>query len=111
MKALYYCSVTHDLKTPINSIVATSTRLKEMVKGNELAEKLLDINLTSCEMLIKIIQDVIDLSKIELNNFEIRKDWCDVNQLISEVYQQMKLPVEMKKLHLSYDVEEELKTL
>jgi len=48
MKTIYFCSVAHDLKTPINSIIATNSHLKEKFRKDQEVSRLFKINLSSC---------------------------------------------------------------
>jgi len=75
MKTVYFCSVAHDLKTPINSIMASNEHMISKYQKEQQTSRLLKITKTSCHFLLRIIEDITDLSKIELKSFSLNNGW------------------------------------
>lgn len=57
-------SITHDLKTPLNSILTFNAALSALVANNEKAKKLLRIQKNSCVFMQSTIEDILDISRI-----------------------------------------------
>jgi signal transduction histidine kinase/DNA-binding response OmpR family regulator len=86
-KSLFLANMSHELRTPLNAIVGYSEMLQE-----EAAEKNLDSFVADLEkingsgrQLLALINDILDLSKIEAGKMELYLESFDVNALIAEV--------------------------
>ena len=86
-KSLFLANMSHELRTPLNAIVGYSEMLQE-----EAAEKHLDSFVSDLEkinesgrQLLGLINDILDLSKIEAGKMELYLESFDVNALIAEV--------------------------
>jgi two-component system chemotaxis sensor kinase CheA len=58
---LITATVSHDMKTPLNSIIMTSEQLAEFTNENPLSEKLRKINLSAGKLLFSLVSDLLDL--------------------------------------------------
>lgn len=68
MKMLFYTSTTHELRTPLNGIIGVLQMMEPFVTQNR-AKELLNIATNSAHHLESLIEDVIDLSRIENGHF------------------------------------------
>jgi len=73
----------------------------------ENTSKLLKITRTSCHFLLRIIDDITDLSKIELKSFSLNNCWFKLSEVIDEVKDIMSVPITMKNLECTYDIYED----
>ncbi|HWR26542.1 MAG TPA: PAS domain S-box protein [candidate division Zixibacteria bacterium] len=85
-KSDFLAAMSHELRTPLNSIIGFSDLLKQRIPGelNEKQEKFVDNVLTSGKHLLNIINDVLDLSKIESGKMELSMEKISLPALINE---------------------------
>lgn len=81
---MYFASLAHDLRTPINSVMTTLKFCKELAQSNDRFNNLLKLSTNSCEFLLSLIDDILDLSKIELNSFELNKQHFNLRDCVSQ---------------------------
>jgi len=89
--------------------MSTNSVLHDKHKNDDFDSRLFRINHSSSLFLLRIIDDITDLSKIELKQFKVEKSWFCLKDVLEEVYDQMSLPIEMKKLAFFLDIGAELK--
>ena len=73
-KTLFFASIAHDLKTPINCIMGTNHNMSAMYE-DEQTKALLNMSYSSCHFLLSLIDDIFDYSKIELGHFSLEYSW------------------------------------
>ena len=83
-KLAFLANMSHDLRTPLNSIVGFSKILAESDDENEKKEYL-KIILDNNDMLLRLINDILDLSKIEAGTLEMNISMVDINSIITEI--------------------------
>ena len=66
MQSIFFASIAHDLRTPLNALLASSRSLMMILKKilNLQGQELLDIQMNSIEFLMSLVEDIIDLTKI-----------------------------------------------
>ncbi|MFX0046684.1 MAG: sensor histidine kinase [Candidatus Hermodarchaeota archaeon] len=106
----FLASMSHELKTPLTSIIGfTRTMLKGMVGDiNEEQENHLNIILNSANHLHELINDVLDITKIEVKKLEIRKEAFDLVEDLKKLKQTFDLAIKEKKLQFFIDSPERL---
>ena len=70
VRAMFLSSVAHELRTPLNSIIPMTTLLRKHVLKDPQALKYVDIISSSSVHLQNVIEDALDMSRIENNKFE-----------------------------------------
>ncbi len=109
-KSEFLASMSHELRTPLNAIIGFSELLLDGTAGGinaEQGEYLRDV-LTGGEHLLNLINDILDLSKIEARKMEFRLGNINVADIISEVTQTVKPLVAEKKLELKTSIAKNL---
>ena len=81
----FFSTVSHDIRTPLNSIIGFSEMLQLGIDDPEEKEKALDAIITSGNTLLELINDVLDLSKLESGRMELHPVPTDVAKLIGKV--------------------------
>ena len=83
LKSAFLANMSHEILTPLNAIVGFSSLLTstENAAENELYNSLIGHN---NKLLLNLINDVIDLSKIESGYLELRPDWVNLTELLDE---------------------------
>jgi signal transduction histidine kinase len=94
MRATFFSSVAHELRTPLNSIIPVLkmilTSLPPELQNHPRIIKLLTIVLNSSLHLQSVIEDALDVSRIENNKFTLFKEMFDLRQAVNEVCEVMK---------------------
>ncbi|MEH6937583.1 ATP-binding protein [Bacillus sp. JJ664] len=95
----FFANVSHELKTPITSIKGfTETLLDGAMENEELCKNFLSIILTESDRMQSLIQDLLDLSKIEQQNFKLDREDVSVKLIIEEVQQMLIQKAEEKDI-------------
>lgn len=83
-KSQFLANMSHELRTPLNAIIGFSDVLLEKMFGdlNEKQEEYLTDILTSGQHLLALINDVLDLSKIEAGKFELEREPLNLSPLL-----------------------------
>ena len=86
LKTAFLANMSHEIRTPMNSIVGFSSLLTDPDNTEELKEKYLNHIINSTNSLMSLIDDIIDISKIEAGQLKITKTECHVNELLTDLY-------------------------
>ena len=89
-KTRFLFNMSHDIRTPMNAIVGFSSLLVQGENPEE-REQYMAIVEENNELLLQLISDILDLSKIEAGTFDFVKQELDVNQLCEDMVRTMKL--------------------
>ena len=84
-KSYFFSTVSHDIRTPLNAIIGFSEMLKAGFKTDAEREQALDSILVSGRTLLGLINDVLDLSKLESGRMEISPEPTDCSRLLHGV--------------------------
>ncbi len=86
-KSSFLANMSHELRTPLNAIIGYTELLSEDAQAYENMEMLGDLNrvLLAATQLLSLIDDVLDLSKIEAERIDMNMTWVDLDSLLEEV--------------------------
>ena len=86
-KSDFLASVSHELRTPLNSIIGFVSLMKNGVSGelNQVQVKQLEIVFRSSHHLLSLINDILDLSKIEAGEMDLSVSAFSINEMFDEV--------------------------
>jgi PAS domain S-box-containing protein len=104
-KSRFLASVSHELRTPLNGIIGFSEMMFDGRLGkisDDHKDCLSDI-LSSARHLLQLINDILDLSKVEAGKTEFRPEWCALDNLVREVRDVIRPLAEKKRLTLALD--------
>lgn len=106
-KSQFLANMSHEIRTPMNAILGFTELLDEQVKAPRLKSFIKTIQSAGNTLLI-LINDILDLSKIEAGKVQIVKSTVDPHQLFDEVTNMFVLQVRNKDLALQLQVDESL---
>jgi len=101
-KSRFLASVSHELRTPLNGIIGFSELMHDGKLGpvSEEHKEVLDDILTSARHLLQLINDILDLSKVEAGKMEFRPEPSRIQALVYEVCDVMRPLAERKRIVL-----------
>ncbi len=86
LKSAFLANVSHEIRTPMNGILGFSELLKNQNIPEDKKNLYIDTILVNGNHLVKILDDVIDISKIEGNQVKIEFHECNLNSLLNELH-------------------------
>ncbi len=106
IKSAFLATMSHELRTPLNSIIGfTGIILRERVGPlNEEQKKQLNMVRSSSQHLLALINDVLDISKIEAGQLQIAHEDVDIRQVIEKVVQSASPLAENKGIEIGYRI-------
>ncbi len=101
LKSAFLANMSHEIRTPLNAIVGFSNLLAETDDVGERREYMRVVEENN-ELLLKLISDILDLSKIEAGTFEFNYGRVDVNRMCEETVRSLSLKVKDKPVELIF---------
>lgn len=92
LKSAFLANMSHEIRTPLNAIVGFSSLLTETEDMKD-RKQYMAIVQEKTELLLQLISDILDLSKMESGAFEFVKSDTDVNLLCSEIIRSLRMKV------------------
>jgi signal transduction histidine kinase len=113
LKSAFLATMSHELRTPLNSIIGfTGIILHERVGPlNDEQKKQLNMVRRSSQHLLALINDVLDISKIEAGQLQVAHEKIDLRQIIEKVEQGTRPLADVKGLELSFEISPEIETI
>ena len=102
LKSAFLANMSHEIRTPMNGILGFASLLKNPQLEGEKQQKYIEIIEKSGVRMLKIINDIIDISKIEAGLMKVDKSESNINEQINYIYTFFKPEVEAKGMKLSF---------
>ena len=102
-KSEFLANMSHEIRTPLNSILGF-TELLEEITDNVVANNYLKSIKSSGKNLLTLINDILDLSKVESGKLELTYNYFDPGVLLKELVQVFSLKISRKKINLEIDI-------
>jgi len=106
-KSEFLANMSHEIRTPMNAIIGFSDLLRLLIKDKK-QKKYLDSIKASSKTLLTLINDILDLSKIEAGRLEMQYAPTNPHILFKEIYQIFKIKISEKRLDFIREIEKEL---
>jgi signal transduction histidine kinase len=113
-KSSFLARISHEIRTPLTAIIGFSQILKLQHRPNQQKtreQEYAEIIHESSQHLLALVNDLLDLSKIEAGTFEMNESWVDLNREITAVRTVLAVEAERKGVALRLDVPEDIPAL
>jgi PAS domain S-box-containing protein len=112
-KTEFLANMSHELRTPLNAILGFSELLTDEMFGplNEKQQRYVGNVLSSGRHLLNLINDLLDLSKVEAGMMAIHREQLSLREALEEALNLVNWGAEKKNLHLALTVEQDLSSL
>ncbi|TOQ36350.1 sensor histidine kinase, partial [Vibrio parahaemolyticus] len=101
-KSEFLAMMSHEIRTPLNSVLGMLDILRQSTLSDEQFDALNQME-CSAELLLAIISDILDLSKIESGSFQLNEQWIHLNDTVTFVISQQKQVAITKNLSFNFD--------
>ncbi|OFX83801.1 MAG: hypothetical protein A2W99_03065 [Bacteroidetes bacterium GWF2_33_16] len=102
LKTAFLANISHEIRTPMNGLLGFSDMLARNNLDTGKREMFIEIIRKSGTQLLSIIDDIIDISKIETNQVHINHDLFNLNEMMEYIYDLYKPKVEELNLEFSF---------
>lgn len=104
LKSAFLANMSHEIRTPLNAILGFSSLLKKPNLSPEKTASFVDIIDSSGQQLLAIINDILDISKIEAGQISISMGPVNIPDVLNELHQQFEKQAEQKKIDLQLKI-------
>lgn len=102
-KSIFLSNMSHDIRTPMNAIIGFSTLAKKDMNNKQNVEDCLEKILTSGNYLLSLINDVLDMSKIERGDVTLNYTRVNISRLIDDIATMFDYQIKSNNLELVID--------
>ncbi|MGD0958745.1 MAG: transporter substrate-binding domain-containing protein [Methylomonas sp.] len=106
-KTQFLANMSHEIRTPLNAIIGFTELLNEQIKDQRL-KSFVQIIQTAGHSLLALINDILDLSKIEAGKMRLDKKLCNPHTLFSELGQIFMIKIREKNLDFILDIDADI---
>ena len=107
LKSQFIATMSHELRTPMNAIIGFSQLLLRQVKETLKPQhtQMLERILSNGKTLLALINDILDLSKMEAGRLELRLERCNLKTVLSDTVEELRSLAEEKEIALTFQSE------
>jgi len=106
-KSEFLANMSHEIRTPMNAILGFCSLLQETI-AEPRSRSYIDSIDAAGKTLLALINDILDLSKIEAGKLELQYDFFDLRSLIGEIGQIFSITAQQKKIDLFWEIGEDV---
>lgn len=108
LKSSFLANMSHEIRTPVNGIIGFAELLKDATLSLEEREEYLGIIKQSGNQLLTLVNDIIDISKIEANQLTVNMENFSLNLLLEELQKIFKQQIEQSGKNISLEFQKGL---
>jgi len=110
IKTEFLANVSHELRTPLNAIIGFADILKEQAdnRNDEKAQRYISNVMTSGQLLLSIINDLLDLAKIEAGKIEVQWEKCSIHEIVEVLTNLTRVQAEEKQLNVNVTIDQNI---
>ncbi len=105
LKSVFLANISHEIRTPMNAIIGFSSLLKDSDITKEEINSYTDIIVNNGKHLVNIINDIVDIAKIDSGQLKINKTSVDVYEVISDIYTMFNADIKNNKPEIKFNKE------
>lgn len=105
LKTAFLHNISHEIRTPMNAIEGFSNLLNNASLSSEKKKRFTDIIINSSHQLLSIINDIVNISTIEVGQEKIYENEINLNLEVRNLYDQFTIMAQKQNISLQYDVE------
>ncbi|PLX02538.1 MAG: hypothetical protein C0594_11825 [Marinilabiliales bacterium] len=106
LKTAFLANMSHEIRNPMNGIIGFADLLRFPDLSEEQKNEYVDLITNSCRILLNLIEDIIDISKIEAGQLQIKKTDTYINDIMRELFKHYKeKQVQDEKEHIMLNLE------
>lgn len=102
-KTTFLSNMSHDIRTPMNAIIGFTTIAASHIDNKEQVKDCLQKVLSSSNHLLSLINDILDMSRIESGKVQIKEQECNISEMMHSLVNIIQPQVKAKKLELFID--------
>lgn len=106
-KSEFLANMSHEIRTPLNAVIGFTELLESQINDNKQKKYLRSVK-SGGRSLLTIINDILDLSKIEAGKMELHYEPVHINNLIDEISQIFSIKIDEKGLHFETYIDPQL---
>jgi PAS domain S-box-containing protein len=103
LKSAFLANMSHEIRTPMNGIIGFSEMLTDPILEEDKRQEYAKIVVNSSKQLLSIVNDILDISRIEAGEINISVEKFMINQLLQEVFLFFKPQTVKKGIHLELE--------
>ncbi len=107
VKEVFLANMSHELRTPVNGIIGLTNMLRN-TELNEQQSGMIGLLETSSQSLLGVINDVLDISKMEAGKFNIVRSVNNLHQIVRSVYGLLKFKADEHNIEFVLDIDREV---
>ena len=103
-KSVFLSNMSHDIRTPLNAIIGYTTIASECIDKKEKVSEYLTKILSSGNLLLRLVNDILDMSSIESGKFSLNESEVDLSEVLHGIKTIVYGEIEGKKLVFDIDI-------
>lgn len=104
LKSAFLANISHEIRTPMTGILGFTDFLRDKTISEEDRDEYIDMIENSGERMLNLINDLMDMSKIETGQLNVKSEETNINQVIEGLYSMYKPKTKEKDLDFSYQI-------
>ncbi len=111
LKSAFLANMSHEIRTPMNAIIGFTNMLNDPDMDESVRKDLMNQITYSSYSLLNLIDNIIDLAKVDSNQIEINKKDIEVNEVMNSIYESFDENIISKNLEFSLNLPEDILTI